>query len=120
MSSIPTVTPAQLSALIEAGEQIILVDVRTDEEYEAIHAKGAIHIPLSDFSWDELKRRIREHGYPDNEPIYILCQHGHRASRACEQALREGGDRVHVVSGGSVAWAQEGLPLVQGRSPHGD
>lgn len=120
MPPAPTVTPAQLAALMESGEKLILVDVRTDEEYEALHARGAVHIPLHTFSWKELQRKLREHGCPENEPVYILCQHGTRAARACDQALREGGERVHVVSGGTVAWAQEGLPVARGTRPEGD
>jgi rhodanese-related sulfurtransferase len=120
MARVPTVSPSELAALLDAGERLVLVDVRTDEEYEAVHAKGAVHIPLHTFSWKELQRKIREHGYPDDEPVYILCQHGSRASRACQQAMSEGGTRVHVVDGGTVAWAQEGLPVVQGRTPDGE
>ncbi len=120
MTRVPSVTPAQLSALLDAGERLVLVDVRTDEEYATFHARGAVHVPLDTFSWEELQRTIRAHGHPDSEPVYILCQHGTRASRACEQALREGADRVHVVAGGTVAWAQEGLPVVQGPHPDGD
>jgi rhodanese-related sulfurtransferase len=120
MTRVSTVTPSQLSALLDTGEEIVLVDVRTDEEYEALHARGAVHVPLHTFTWKELQTQIKRHGLPEDEPVYILCQHGARATRACEKALEEGADKVHVVTGGTVAWAQEGLPVVQGRTPNGD
>lgn len=115
----PVVSPEQLASMIEAGEKLILVDVRTQAEYEALHARGAIHLPLDEFSWEALQRKLQECGCPKDRPVYVLCQHGTRATRACEKALREGGNGVHVVLGGTMAWAQEGLPLASGPDPEG-
>jgi rhodanese-related sulfurtransferase len=50
MPSVPTVHPTDLATLMESGQELILVDVRTDEEYRALHAQRAIHASLHPFT----------------------------------------------------------------------
>ena len=49
------ISPELVSEMVEAGENLILLDVREDWEWEKAHLEGAIHIPLS-----ELGQRIDE------------------------------------------------------------
>jgi rhodanese-related sulfurtransferase len=62
-------------ALIEQyGEKLMILDVRTDAEFNDGHVPGALHIPVA-----SLEERMREvpHG-----PVLILCRGGNRAAKA--------------------------------------
>ena len=89
----------------QAGEQVALVDVREDYEYEAGHLEGALHIPLG-----ELARRMGE--IPrDTTPVFI-CHAGGRSFAAAQMALHAGFDSAVNLEGGMVAWT--GLPPLGG------
>ena len=53
----------------------LIVDVRTQEEFDAGHAKGSVHIPLSLFA-DQFKT-IRK-----NSPEIVVCESGARSAQA--------------------------------------
>ena len=69
-------TPAQLHARLQAGEDLQLVDVREDVEFDFCHLPGSLHLPLG-----ELPRRaaaeVRRHG-----PVVLVCHHGLRSGQA--------------------------------------
>ncbi len=113
MPEIPSVSIHELQRRIASGEPITLVDVRTPEEYEKLHAEGALLIPLSDLSAATLQEKLKRHQCPPGGPIYVLCHSGRRAMSACEQIFEHLPNVVHV-QGGTLAWAQEGLPLESG------
>ena len=55
----------------------VMIDVRTDEEWNAGHIEGAIHIPLS-----EIKKDIKNYTIPKDEEILLYCRSGNRSGRA--------------------------------------
>ncbi len=57
----------ELLTRLEAGEPLVVVDVRPAEEYRAAHIPGAVSIPL-----DELEKRLRE--LPRNGQIVAYCR----------------------------------------------
>jgi len=78
-------------------EKVFLLDVRTPGEYRKKHLPKAHLIPLQ-----ELRRRRKE--LPDPEmPIFVYCQSGSRAMRACVQLLKLGHKNV-VHIGGIEHW----------------
>jgi rhodanese-related sulfurtransferase len=80
-----------------------LVDVRTPAEYDTSHVEGARHIPL-----DQLQDAA---GNLDRDrPVVFYCRSGDRSAMAVD-AFRASGWDAYAMSGGLVAWAQEGLPL---------
>jgi rhodanese-related sulfurtransferase len=104
-----TVDVAALRALVDRHDPLRLVDVRTPAEYRAIHARGAISIPL-----DQLDRTALE-SLPGEGPVYVICRSGARSGKACEQLVREGaGMPVVSVRGGTDAWERAGLPVDRG------
>lgn len=83
-------------------EGFTLVDVRGDDEWEAGHAPGSLHIVL-----DELSDRVDE--LPDND-LLIVCRKGGRSAAAVE-TLREHGIEAWDLTDGMQGWAAAGLPL---------
>jgi rhodanese-related sulfurtransferase len=96
------------------GKSVCLIDVRTPAEYARLHATGARLVPLDQLDPNELAR-ARNSG---DEPIYVICQSGSRASRACEKLAAASVSGVYCVEGGTAAWEADGLPVERGRSAH--
>jgi len=80
-------------------EQIILLDVRTEEEYSAEYIPGAINIPLSD-----LESRIDE--LDSSKAIIVYCKSGGR-SRTASETLAQRGFIVYNMEGGINAWKEK-------------
>jgi rhodanese-related sulfurtransferase len=85
------------------------VDVRTEEEYVGGHVPGATLLPLH-----ELEDRYTE--LPADEEVYVICHVGAR-SAAAVAALNRAGYRTVNVAGGTAAWVEAGLPVVEGPAP---
>ena len=80
-----------------------ILDVREDDEWDAGHIPGAVHIPLA-----TLGGRMGE--VTKGRVWLVICRSGSRSSRAAE-VLRASGIDARNVAGGVRAWAQAGLPF---------
>jgi rhodanese-related sulfurtransferase/biotin operon repressor len=100
----PDLSGEQLLERVEKGE-VVLLDLRPKEEYEAGHLPDARSIPEA-----ELESRLDE--LPDDETIVAYCR-GPYCVAAIEgvQALREAGLEARRMLGGVAEWRAEGLPL---------
>lgn len=74
------------------ADQVILLDVRGRDEFEAGHVPGTVNIPLS-----ELRDRLVE--LPKHQDIWVYCQVGQRAYYAT-RALRQFGYNAYNLTGG--------------------
>ncbi|MBC9957927.1 rhodanese-like domain-containing protein [Yimella sp. cx-51] len=95
----------------EIADDAVMVDVREQDEWDAGHAPGAVHIPLG-----ELPERLGE--LPDGDPLPVICRSGNRSGRAVQWLEHQGFDVVNVT-GGMKQWAFEGKQIVsdQGGEP---
>ncbi|WP_316522162.1 rhodanese-like domain-containing protein [Kitasatospora brasiliensis] len=80
-----------------------LLDVREQDEWEAGHVDGALHIPIG-----EVIARLGE--LPD-EKLYVLCRVGGRSAQVVQYLVQQGRDAVNV-DGGMHAWQGAGRPMV--------
>ena len=99
------VTPGQLRDMLDAGEQVILIDVREPGEWAAGHIDGAVLVPLPAIeSGAGLSRLPR-----DRIPV-LYCKTGARSAAALAVVRSAGfADAVHL-RGGIVAWATQFEP----------
>ncbi len=86
-----------------SGSDIQIVDVREDDEWNAGHIQGALHIPLS-----TLSARIAE--LDDTKTLVTVCRSGGRSSKARSQLI-EAGKRADHIDGGMQQWQRAGLPI---------
>lgn len=99
------VTPDALLASIRSGSAPVIVDVRTQREYDRGHVPGAIHIPFY-----ALLAREDEIPGPRTEEVVVYCEHGPRAGVA-KLALRLAGfTDVRYLDGHMSGWKARGLP----------
>jgi rhodanese-related sulfurtransferase len=109
--NISTITPPELAQKIAADRDTLLIDVRTPKEFAAVHAAGAVSLPLDELSRDLLLARFP--AAADRE-VYLICQGGHRSRKALQKLQAGGLARLVNVEGGTGAWQQAGLPVVSG------
>src|SRR5262245_36736085 len=109
--SAPTVSPRQLAELCKNG-QIDLLDVRTPVEFRELHATVARNLPLDRL--DPVAVMQARNGSQE-EPLYVICRSGSRGRQACEKVLAAGFPDDVNVGGGTLAWAECGLPVVRGQ-----
>jgi rhodanese-related sulfurtransferase len=105
-SSVPEISPDEAHRRALAG-QVLLLDVREDDEWAAGHAAEAVHVPLSRFDPATV---------PADLPVVAVCRVGGRSAMAA-QALAAGGVEVTNLSGGMLAWQARGLPVVRDDGP---
>ncbi len=96
------VSPATAQVRAATGR---LIDVRTPAEFAAVHAVGAVNMPL-----DRLDVTAVGSG-----PVTVICQSGGRGKLACDRLRAAGLADVVNVEGGTAAWERAGLPTVRGR-----
>jgi len=95
------VSPAGMCDYIALHPQIVLLDVRTKEEYEGKAnpdygtIKGAINIPVQ-----ELPQRLSELEKYKGKEILVYCSHSHRSPQAAYLLTQEGFDKVVNMAGG--------------------
>ena len=102
MSGVPQIDVATARADHAAGA--LLLDVREQDEWDAGHVAGAVHIPMS-----ELQERFVE--LPDADATLVICRSGHRSDVVAAALGRIGRSGCANVAGGMQAWAFAGLPM---------
>jgi glyoxylase-like metal-dependent hydrolase (beta-lactamase superfamily II) len=92
------------------NEDVLLLDVREDDEWRAGHVEDSIHAPyriLRDGVPEEVKRT--------DKPIAVACSGGIRSALAASLLKRAGIKNVeHVADGGVPMLSKEGIELVEG------
>ncbi len=99
---------AQLRAMMDDGDQLIVVDVREAHEYAAGHLEGAVHIGKG-----VLERDIEKQEWDDDARIVLYCGGGFRSALAAKSVQEMGWANVLSLWGGWRGIQAEGLPLWQ-------
>jgi rhodanese-related sulfurtransferase len=108
-----TITPRQLHDRLQRGEKLHLLDVRTPAEHAEIHVPGVHLAQLDRLDATEL---ASANGFAKDQALFIFCRTGNRAKQAAEKLEKSGYAQCHVVEGGTLAWAEAGLPVNRGTS----
>jgi rhodanese-related sulfurtransferase len=98
------IAPEDVQRYLEAGETVVLIDLRPPDAFRQGHVARARSLPLS-----ELRRRLGEIPRAGRVVLYAGTP---QEAAAAYQALREAGHRnVMVLAGGLPAWLRLGLPV---------
>jgi adenylyltransferase/sulfurtransferase len=95
---VPEIRAEELKLRLESGENLFLLDVREESEYEISNIGGQL-IPLP-----ELRKRVGE--LDTNQKIVTVCKMGPRGAKAVEVLHSAGFSHVWNLSGGIHAWAE--------------
>jgi rhodanese-related sulfurtransferase len=102
------VSPEEAAATIaDPPEDLVILDVRTPEEFAEGHIEGAVTVDFYSDSFDAELAALD----PD-VPYVVYCQSGNRSGQTITKMEQIGFQSVEDIDGGVVAWAEAGLPLV--------
>ena len=89
----------KLKDLMKDKENTILIDVRSEEEYEEKNIEDSINIPLNNllYSIDDIEE------YKDKYVI-IYCSSGHRSITACNLLSMEGFNKIYNLEKGIIGY----------------
>jgi len=84
---------------VEERPQVLFVDTRTREEYQAAHIPGAIHL-----EWREVLER--RDGLPQDRPIILYCNSGASSAQAMMGLRLTGMENVRTLAGGFMRYLE--------------
>src|SRR4051812_15108238 len=99
------ITASSAADQLSAAVYPLMVDVRTNPEWDEAHVEGAVNLPLS-----QLSGRVAE--LPRDRPLIVYCASGYRSAIATSLLRREGLPQVANLVGGLAAWDSARLPTV--------
>jgi phage shock protein E len=102
---VKNIGPQEAAQLIE-DEAVVVLDVRTPQEYEAGRIAGAVNI---DYRADDFRDRLAE--LDRDEPYLIHCASGRRSAATREVMQELGFTTIYHLDGGIQAWQQAGKPV---------
>ena len=85
-------------------QEIVVLDVRTQEKFNSGYIPGTLLIPLS-----ELESRLDELNPSDH--ILVYCRSGHRSAEAASLLAANGFTRVYNMVGGILQWQSQAFPV---------
>jgi rhodanese-related sulfurtransferase len=98
----------EIKKKLDAGEKMILVDTREDNEWARGHVPGAVHL-----SKGVIERDI-ERAIPDKESTIVLyCGGGYRSALAADNLQKMGYRKVISMDGGWRGWTESGFPVIK-------
>jgi len=95
----------ELHEKIVAGEKLVLLDVRSKDEWEKGRIAGSILVYVG-----LLEKHLQE--VPIGYPVVIICKSGNRSSLAASILLRDGRKNIFNLLGGITAWQNAGYKIV--------
>jgi rhodanese-related sulfurtransferase len=99
----------KLDSLQKALPNAILLDVRSDEEWDAGHLEGASYIS---YDWDHRLEPLK--ALPEDRPILVYCEAGGRSGVITEELRIIGHPYIIDLTGGISDWTGANLPIVFG------
>ncbi len=94
---IPQIQPTELKRILDAGQPVVLLDVRQPDEHAFCALPGSVLIPLG-----ELAARVEE-VQPGDAPVIVYCHHGVRSLTGAA-ILRSAGIEALSLAGGIDRW----------------
>ena len=86
----------------------IILDVRTQDEFERGHIEGAINIDFYHIDFDEQLRRLDK-----SKPYLVYCKTGGRSSQTVQLMKDIGFQHIYHLAGGITEWLSEGFPVTK-------
>jgi phage shock protein E len=104
-----TVKIEQAAQQIDSGIQ--LLDVRTADEWETGHLKGAKLVTFGEPGFTDKAKALAD----PKKPVLVYCRSGNRTVKAAKQLRDAGFSSVLEMEGGILAWEKAGKLVVKGK-----
>lgn len=103
-SKINNISVEEICEIVNSNQDYVILGVRTPDEFDEGHIKGAILIPVL-----ELDNRLDE--LPKDKPVITYCRSGIRSRNAANILVENGFKQVYDM-GGILEWISKGYPVV--------
>lgn len=104
LSNLPESVDVATTASLQGRDDVLLIDVREQWEYDEGHIPGITHIPMG-----EIPHRLQE--IPTDKTVVVTCRSGNRSSQVTDFLRQQGYDNIHNMAGGILAWQQAGYEV---------
>lgn len=94
------ITPEEVKAKLDQGEEFTLVDVREPWEFETARMAGAKLVPMGD-----IPSRAHQELDPEDH-IVVVCHHGVRSMSVTAWLRQQGFEKAQSMRGGIDAWSR--------------
>ena len=95
------VSPDEVEELID--KDVRLIDVRTKQEFEMGHIRGAENISFTNDNFEEVIQGLNK-----SEPVIVYCQRGGRSGRCASRLAELGFTKIYDLDGGMSKWVSSG------------
>jgi len=95
---------SDLQTRIQAGEDVVLLDIRSDAEVAQGILPGSEHLAMHLIP-------LKLQDLPRDKDIVLYCRSGARSYHACNFLQQQGVDNVLNLRGGIIAWARQGYEI---------
>lgn len=96
------------SKLKSAGANAQLVDVRTSDEFNKDHLKGAVNYDIYESNFETNLNKLDK-----NKPVFVYCYSGGRSSQAANTLKKKGFKTVYDMSEGFKKWKDSGKTITK-------
>lgn len=103
---------ALLARMSQRDADLVILDVRTPEEYAAGHVPGAINV-----SHDQVAARLPELSVYKSKDVVVYCRSGRRTKLALDVLKTNGFERLWHLEGDMLAWQAQNRPLETSATP---
>ena len=104
--NLPDTVDVQTVATIKQRDDVVVLDVREQWEYDEGHIPGVTLIPMG-----EIANRLSE--IPSDKEVIVTCRSGNRSGQITDFLRQQGFDNVHNMDGGILAWEAAGYEVEQ-------
>jgi phage shock protein E len=104
LATLPENIDAQTANQLRGRDDVLLIDVREQWEYDEVRIPDVTLIPMN-----EIPSRLRE--IPQDKTVIISCRSGNRSNQVVKFLQGEGFTNIHNLQGGILAWEGAGLAV---------
>jgi len=105
-NELPSISVESLKILLKDNNNIVLLDVRTPEEYSRGRIPTSLNLPV-----DNISSQITSLVPDKTMQIYLYCLSGSRSMLAAEQLVQLGYKNISNIANGLLAWKSRHYPI---------
>jgi rhodanese-related sulfurtransferase len=103
--TVPLIQPEELALVLRQNKTVVLLDTRSQKEFEISHLPQALFIDYESFAMTKLQNISRE------APIIVYCSVGVRSEHIGEKLQQAGFKNVRNLYGGIFEWKNKGFAV---------
>ncbi|MDN5203540.1 rhodanese-like domain-containing protein [Fulvivirgaceae bacterium BMA10] len=112
--TVPLIKPERLKEKLTHSKQVVLLDIRSKEEYDVSHIEGAHLISYEGFKAKDVAK------IDQAAEVIVYCSVGYRSERIGERLLEMGFENVYNLYGGIFQWKNEDNEVVNAENTKTD